>query len=153
LVAEIKVAEFQRFLSDHPAVIDFSNLLVMGQLRIRIDFEALAQHYGLKTKLIDFTTNPFVAAFFACCECDPESDEYRPILGSKKEGVIYSYNDAAAIGDPDGPEEPYPSVVGLQPLRRSAEQYAWCYRLPESASLNRSNVSELQYNTRAKQDF
>jgi hypothetical protein len=49
---------------------------------------------------------------------------------------MYSYFSALDIGDPDGPEEPFSSIVGLQPLRRPAEQYAWSYRLPKRASLN-----------------
>lgn len=140
-IAEMRVAEFQFLLSGHPAVVDFSTWSVMG-LGFRIDYEGLAQHYGLQTQLIDFTSNPFVAAFFACCEYDRDVHEYRPIRREAQEGVMYSYF-AADIGDPDGPEEPLTSIVGLQPLSRPAEQYAWSYRLPKRASLN-----SLRYITR-----
>jgi len=144
-IAEIRAAEFQLLLSDHPAIVDFSQWSVMG-LHVRIDYEGLAQHYGLETQLLDFTTNPFVAAFFACCEYDKNSHEYRPLLRTTQEGVIYTYFAAADIGDPAGPEEPYSSVIGLQPLRRPAEQYAWCYRLPKRASLNsRRYVTSLSF--------
>ena len=134
-IADLRVAEFQLLLADHPVVVDFSGWEVMGQ-RFRIDYEGLAQHYGLQTQLIDFTSNPFVAAFFACCEYDYNAHEYRPVQRVSQEGVMYSYFSALDIGDPDGPEEPFSSIVGLQPLRRPAEQYAWSYRLPKRASLN-----------------
>ncbi|EXI83627.1 MAG: FRG domain protein [Candidatus Accumulibacter regalis] len=134
-IAEMKVAEFQLLLSDHPAIVDFSHWSVMG-LTFRIDYEALAQHYGLNTSLMDFTSNPHVAAFFACCEYDNSLHQYRPILRSTQEGIIYSYLAAAEIGDPTGPEEFPSSIIGLQPLRRPAEQYAWCYRLAKRTSLN-----------------
>jgi hypothetical protein len=134
-IADMRVSEFQLLLSDHPAIIDFSNLPIMG-LRFRIDYEALAQHYGLHTRLIDFTSNPYVAAFFACCEYDNAAQEYRPILRAKHKGVMYSYLAVADMIDSTGLAEPFSSVVGLQPLRRPAEQYAWCYRLSKRASLN-----------------
>ncbi|SHL00374.1 FRG domain-containing protein [Desulfatibacillum alkenivorans DSM 16219] len=134
-IAEMRIAEFHILLSSHPAVIDFASWSVMG-LRIKIDFEGLAQHFGLATQLIDFTSNPLIAAFFACCEYDRKSKSYKPILQSTQKGVFYTYFEAADVGDPTGPKIPHSSIVGLQPLRRPAEQYAWCYRLPKRASLN-----------------
>jgi hypothetical protein len=41
---------------------------------------AVAQHFGLATCLLDWTQNPLVATFFACCEV-PDSD-----------GVVYCYD-------------------------------------------------------------
>ena len=45
------------------------------------DFECLAyaQHYGLATRFLDWSTNPLVALFFAVDSC------------SKKEGAVYCY--------------------------------------------------------------
>jgi len=51
------------------------------------DFEclALAQHYGLATRLLDWTTNPLVALFFAveCC--------------SETQGVVYCFGPETII--------------------------------------------------------
>ncbi len=132
-IERIRAAEFKLLLSEHPAVMDFSNQSLMG-LRFRINYKGLAQHYRLKTELLDFTSNPFVAAFFACCEYCEELDEYHPITQSREPGIIYALNAAADIGVSQ--EEAYSSIVGLQPLRRPAEQYAWCYRLRNRNSLN-----------------
>ena len=132
LIERIRVAEFQILLFDHPAVVGFSDFSIMG-LTLKTDYEGLAQHYGLKTELIDFTSNPFVAAFFACCEYDNNSQKYRPIMKAGQKGIIYSY---LAAADMAGLCSPRTSIVGLQPLSRPAEQYAWCYRLPKRASLN-----------------
>ena len=51
----------------------------------RNDWEwlALAQHYGLPTRLLDWSRNPLVAAFFAVKE-ESETDSAIYILESKK---------------------------------------------------------------------
>lgn len=132
-VERIRVAEFELLLSDHPAIVDFSSQSVMGH-HYRVNYEALAQHYGLRTELFDFTSDPFVAAFFACCEYHIDQQEYRPILQPRPPGIIYSLN--AALDVATKPEAPHSFAVGLQPLRRPAEQYAWCYCLRDPNSLN-----------------
>lgn len=53
------------------------------------DYEwlTLAQHHGLPTRLIDFSTNPLVAAYFACCS------------NEDKDGVIFCLNADKKIPD------------------------------------------------------
>lgn len=42
-----------------------------------LDFLACAQHYGLPTRLIDWTKNPFVAIYFSINKKKKEDEEYR----------------------------------------------------------------------------
>ncbi|MCK8124474.1 FRG domain-containing protein [Pseudoalteromonas sp. 2CM39R] len=52
----------------------YTNMLDLGSVEISYESIAyLAQHYGLPTDLIDFSYDPKIALYFACCEL-PESD-------------------------------------------------------------------------------
>ena len=44
---------------------------------------AIAQHYGLKTHLLDFTSDYDTATFFACCTYDRSRKAWRPLSESE----------------------------------------------------------------------
>lgn len=43
-------------------------------------YEAIAQHYGIPTNLLDVTTNLDVALFFACCTYNNATKQYEPFI-------------------------------------------------------------------------
>ncbi|MBL9138663.1 MAG: FRG domain-containing protein [Verrucomicrobiales bacterium] len=55
----------------------------------RWELLAMGQHHGLPTRLLDWTSNPLVAAFFACC------------TGYDREGVIYAMRNPYKVGTGD----------------------------------------------------
>lgn len=53
-------------------------------------FDAIAQHYGLKTTMLDITSNIDVALFFACCYFDSNSKKYLPYTKTEsKYSILY----------------------------------------------------------------
>ena len=59
-----------------------------------VNFDALAQHYGLATHLMDLTNDFKAALFFATCKYVQETDSYRPLTQEyidKSEDTKYGY--------------------------------------------------------------
>jgi len=123
LVANLKTKEFISLLRTHPLFMMFDKGISLDPERkpffINMNYGGLAQHYGFKTSLVDFTTDLEVAAFFACTK-NVGFDEYIPITDTKEypTGVMYVH--------PIQPELTFKylafSVIGLQLFPRSGAQ-------------------------------
>lgn len=91
-IEKLRCAQFKELIHSHPSVIDScKSINVMGN-HLWIDYEGLAQHYGLKTELFDFTSDPWIAAFFAVSRFEPESGRYLPVRTGSDPGVFYRFN-------------------------------------------------------------
>lgn len=59
-----------------------------------VNFDALAQHYGFQTHLLDLTNDFRTALFFAACKYDDATDSYLPLTDAdinKSEETKYGY--------------------------------------------------------------
>ena len=68
---------------------------------------AVAQHYGLATNLLDWSTNPLVALFFACGE---EYDKDGTALG----GDVFVLNNPEPVGEQDIKGDKWRDIKGLK---------------------------------------
>lgn len=77
MVADMRIAEFKALLEkfEHVQQWDISD----------IQYEALAQHYGLETGWLDITTDFDVAMFFATCWWDKEEKRWKPLTKEQTE--------------------------------------------------------------------
>lgn len=120
-LARLQTVEFEMVLRHHPAV---TELIEDGWY---VHFPGLAQHYGIKTELLDLTSDYWTAAFFAVCEYDIFDDSYKPILTSNtKYGIMYKSPVLVLQGDIS---ESKLDIIGLQPFLRPGLQKAYSYKL------------------------
>lgn len=137
-IERIRFEELKILLDDYPLTKlfreDFYALAPDGTphfFPLSIDTLALAQHYGIKTELMDLTTDKFVAAFFATTDC--KDDRYTPIVDKRKEkGVFYRY---VHIDFPMSGKSRL-RAVGLQPLSRPGEQRGLVYEMSPDDDFN-----------------
>lgn len=135
----LRLAEFQRVLGQMPEIFFFVTGILISDpdggehhIPLHVDGLALAQHYGIKTELLDLTADKWVAAFFACTTYDKQNDTYNPIVSKTDEkGVIYCYHIK-----PDSFESGKLNVVGAQPFERPTEQAAFSVNMEKGDNFN-----------------
>lgn len=127
--------EFEILLKEYPLTKIYDNGLAyytpegVIPLFLKVDANALGQHYGIKTDLLDLTADKWVAAFFASTEY--VDGKYVPYK-KDGEGAVYVYNympaDNAALNRMN--------AVGLQPFSRPGCQAGLVCRMNEDEDFN-----------------
>lgn len=114
-----KAYEFSEAIRSHPAI-QFAK-----EFRLHTDDMALAQHYGIKTDLLDLTENFRTAAFFA--SHDFIDGVFQPIYS----GLGYIYQLSPKHYFTRDRSKPFGILenIGLQLIPRPGEQQAWTLRL------------------------
>ncbi|WP_416197567.1 MAG: hypothetical protein ACFWUA_08200 [Sporanaerobacter sp.] len=121
IIDNIKIIDYELVLRSHPIV------EMAIEETLDIDFESLAQHYGLKTNLVDFTFDIAVAAFFATNRYNSEKKTYEPV----GEGIGIIYHDLSIAHNLDG----Y-SPLGVQPFKRPHKQSATSIKVRDWSKYN-----------------
>lgn len=103
-------------------------------ISLNVDTTALGQHYGIKTDVLDLTSDKWVAAFFASTKF--ENGEYQP-YSDYGVGVMYVYTDCPIFNSGYNNRL---SAVGLQPFSRPGCQAGLVYKMKEDEDFN--NMAE-----------
>lgn len=126
-VEKVRIAEFRLFLEQFDVTQRFENS------HYQVDYVGLAQHYGLKTDVLDVTNSIEVAMFFAMCDYDRDTDSYKPKHEDKQYvGYLYAILANENSNDPNNPFGVYSDklkVIGLQPFKRPGRQNGFAYHV------------------------
>lgn len=130
VVDRIKLIDFSM------AVEKFPQVQYARKERIQVDTLALAQHYGLKTDMLDLTSDIAVAAFFATTYLD--NGIFRPMQqGIGSISCFFAF---------PGMDRNLPfRVVGLQPFQRPGKQCAFGVKLKQGEDLMSLNCGNTLY--------
>jgi hypothetical protein len=131
-IERLRQVEFALLVEQHPVVKIF-----FKKNNFKIDYIGLAQHYGLKTHLLDLTNDIDIAFFFAMCQYNRARDCYEPnkFEGLKK-AVLYVIVPTLIISsENDTFLEDKISVIGMQPFLRPAIQRGFSFSLKRNERL------------------
>ena len=115
---KVRIAEFRLFLEQFDITKRFE------KMHLCVDYVGLAQHYGLKTGVLDLTSDVDVSFFFAMCDYDKDNDCYKP-KAEDREYIGYIYAILTNEYTQDNQIEIFSdkiNVIGLQPFGRPGFQ-------------------------------
>lgn len=122
LERQIQLEDFRLILKVNPEIKE------MEEGGLEVNYNGLAQHYGIETNILDLTNSFLVAAFFATTTYNPLMDIYQPIVQSDSQGAIYFFPTGGFLNI--GHEPPiWP--IGLAALRRPGEQRGFGVEMSE----------------------
>ncbi|MCL4482142.1 MAG: FRG domain-containing protein [Bacteroidetes bacterium] len=131
-IERLRQIEFKKLLDQHPVVKGF-----FKRHNFRIDSIGLAQHYGLKTDILDLTNDLEIALFFALCPYCKENDYYKPISkGGSQTAILYVVIPSIIDFKTQTYFEDKISVIGLQPFARPGIQKGFCIHLKKEECFN-----------------
>lgn len=126
-VEQVRIAEFRLLLEQYGVTKKFEHN------HFNIDYVGLAQHYGLNTPVLDFTSDVEIALFFAMCDYDNAEDCYKPKREDKEYvGYIYAKlthetSDKRNDNNPFGTFSGRVKVIGVQPFKRPGVQRGFSF--------------------------
>lgn len=133
-VWRMRLVLFKDMLDTYPIVDRF-----FKKHNFKIDYEGLAQHYGLYTSVLDLTSNLDIALFFMTCWYDKSNDCYHPFDdGMEHEGILYVFcpllaNEPSPLRIGDFMKENI-TPIGLQPFFRPSRQKGYALHIAEGKS-------------------
>nr|WP_288102548.1 FRG domain-containing protein [Halomonas sp.] len=133
VINKMRFLQFKENIKDLPNIIQFSNAKIL-HYRLFVDYCGLAQHYGLNTPLLDFSSDPFVAAFFATTYYDCERRKYFPIEDGSHKGIFYCFDLKLSKGFSPTQAD----IVGAQPFFRPIKQKAFSVKVSENNCLHQN---------------
>ena len=141
LVAHVKCLQFAKLIQP------LENVRAFEMLGITVQYEAIAQHYGFKTFLMDMTSDFEVALFFACCKF--ENGRWHPLTlddteeaEEKKYGLIFQRPVFPWSMMPDDNHPIFP--IGYQPFIRCSNQTGYTIPMMEGDDLKTMNLPGMQ---------
>lgn len=122
LERQIQLEDFRLMLQVNPEIREMEDGGLM------VNYNGLAQHYGIETNILDLTNSFLVAAFFATTTYDALRDVYQPLLHTVSSGVMYFFPIGSLMNF--GLEASiWP--IGLEALRRPGEQRGYGIEMNE----------------------
>lgn len=141
LVANVKYKQFTQLIQP------MENVQAFEKLGVTVQYEAIAQHYGFKTFLMDITSDFEVALFFACCkyrdgQWEPLTSVDTEVMEEKKFGVIFR---RAVMPWSMWPEDEHPIFpIGYQPFMRCSNQTGYTLAMGENEDLKTMDLPGME---------
>ena len=135
-VDRMRFISFKHLLASHPVVSSF-----FRKHNFKINAEGLAQHYGIRTEILDLTSSLDVALFFAVCKYNSITDHYEYFDdGKEHDAILYVFspvldNEPSASIHSDEYLNHNITPIGLQAFPRPGAQQGYSLRIGRGESV------------------